>query len=344
MAPQDSASKFCTQCGSTIIAGNRFCTQCGNPVATKTVPPPEPVRVVEATTPPRQAVIAGTPTTVPVEESAARPQSPPIFVEIPAPPQEPTPAETAGHASVPEPVPNTFPILTSTPEVNDSGPSEPERAKSREQKRSRRLPALVALAALCVLGAGGFWWHTSHSKATLPSDAAVPAPTTTAATPIPTLTPAPDSISATNNTVVTDKPSAANPGGAVAETEPQPRPIPSKIAIAKPRVDAGDRSSADVPVASNKRDSTARQPQPPPHEPVPATPTSGTLHYTGPPVRYGESVTFANLPPDRLKFTFDHQSWQPLISRQANGTKTLSLRSLSQVEQPHCDVGWEILK
>jgi len=60
-------------------------------------------------------------------------------------------------------------------------------------------------------------------------------------------------------------------------------------------------------------------------------------------VQYGETVTFFNLPPARLRFTFDHKSWQPLISRQRDGTQKLTLRSLSQREQTSCDVSWEIV-
>jgi hypothetical protein len=77
---------------------------------------------------------------------------------------------------------------------------------------------------------------------------------------------------------------------------------------------------------------------------APALPTAGTLHYYGPPLRFGQTVVFAGLPGGRLKFTFDHQSWSPLIARQPDGTQKLTLRSLKQGEQTQCDVGWEIIK
>ena len=87
------------------------------------------------------------------------------------------------------------------------------------------------------------------------------------------------------------------------------------------------------------------KPRPSPmHVTVPALPTAGTLHYYGPPVRFGQTVVFAGLPGGRLKFTFDHQSWSPLIARQLDGTQKLTLRSLKQGEQTQCDVGWEIIK
>jgi len=62
-------------------------------------------------------------------------------------------------------------------------------------------------------------------------------------------------------------------------------------------------------------------------------------------VRYGESIVFPNLPHDRLRFTFDHQSWQPLISHQPDGTQQLTLISIRHgEEQTYCDVGWEIVR
>ena len=84
---------------------------------------------------------------------------------------------------------------------------------------------------------------------------------------------------------------------------------------------------------------TAPVPIPPQPEPL-----SGVLHYTGSPVPFGGTVVFANLPGDRLSFTFDHQAWQPLISRQPDGTQKLTLRSLKQGEQTQCDVEWKAIK
>jgi hypothetical protein len=73
-----------------------------------------------------------------------------------------------------------------------------------------------------------------------------------------------------------------------------------------------------------------------------ATPRSGTLRYTGPPVQYGGIVAFSGLPAGRLRFSFDHQAWQPLISRQPDGSQTLRLRSLQHTEQTKCKVQWEV--
>jgi uncharacterized protein len=84
---------------------------------------------------------------------------------------------------------------------------------------------------------------------------------------------------------------------------------------------------------------TAPRPSAPPSEP-----SSGILHYTGPPVPFGGTVVFTSLSGDRLSFIFDHQAWQPLISRQPDGTQKLTLRSLKQGNQTQCDVEWKVIK
>jgi len=87
-----------------------------------------------------------------------------------------------------------------------------------------------------------------------------------------------------------------------------------------------------------------KAPAAPPLTSAPASQTEGVLHYSGPPVRFGETVVFSNLPGGRLRFTFDQQSWQPLISRQPNGSQKLTLRSLKRENQVQCDVHWEIVQ
>jgi len=63
-----------------------------------------------------------------------------------------------------------------------------------------------------------------------------------------------------------------------------------------------------------------------------------------PPVPFGGTVVFTSLSGDRLSFIFDHQAWQPLISRQPDGTQKLTLRSLKQGNQTQCDVEWKVIK
>jgi hypothetical protein len=55
-------------------------------------------------------------------------------------------------------------------------------------------------------------------------------------------------------------------------------------------------------------------------------------------------VVFDDLPGARLKFTFDHEAWQPIIARQPNGTQRLILRSIKPGMQTQCDVKWEIIQ
>jgi hypothetical protein len=85
----------------------------------------------------------------------------------------------------------------------------------------------------------------------------------------------------------------------------------------------------------------------PPMKPQISTPipsTSGMLHYSGPAVGYGGTVVFSNLPGERLRFTFDQQSWQPLIAHLPDGTQKLTLLSLKKGSQVQCDVHWEIAR
>lgn len=373
----------CTKCGFPVIAGKRFCAQCGQFVAKASPPlesaaaftekaaptPPnpseptqvyilghkvkldDPVSVVEehaplarVDMPPQVPGVAGSPAAALVDEPAAGRQPPPMVVERPVPPQEePEPAASPIGASAPKPVATVRPVPTLTPKANDFAAPNSVDATSPIPISSWRLPALVAVAALCTsLGAmaGGFWWHTTHGKATLPS-VAVLTPATVA-----TPTPAPGSATAANGAVVSDRPTAAKPRGAVAKAGPPPLPVPPKSVIKALRVNVGDKAPRDMPVASLKMGSAVSRPQPPSREPtVPATPTSGKLHYSGPPVHYGESIVFPKLPPNMLRFTFDHQSWRPLISRRPDGTQTLTLTSIRQGEgQTQCDVGWEILR
>jgi len=74
---------------------------------------------------------------------------------------------------------------------------------------------------------------------------------------------------------------------------------------------------------------------------TPSAATSGVLRYSGPPVPFNGRVTFEKLPAARLKFTFDHDAWQPIISRQADGSQTLVLVSLKHGLQSRCEVQWE---
>jgi hypothetical protein len=81
-----------------------------------------------------------------------------------------------------------------------------------------------------------------------------------------------------------------------------------------------------------------------PAQPPPAQqPVTGMLHYQGPPVPYGGTVVFDNLPKARLKFSFDATAWRMVIRINPDGTKKVILSSLKQGFQSTCDLGWQIV-
>jgi hypothetical protein len=73
-------------------------------------------------------------------------------------------------------------------------------------------------------------------------------------------------------------------------------------------------------------------------------PTSGVLCNSNTvQVRQNEELVFKDLPGNRLKFTFDHDVWTPIIHRQANGLQTLVMRSIQPGIQTECNIRWEII-
>ena len=94
-------------------------------------------------------------------------------------------------------------------------------------------------------------------------------------------------------------------------------------------------------VGANYRGTAAAQT---PAQPPPARqPATGMLHYQGPPVPYGGTVVFDNLPKARLKFSFDGTAWRMVIKINPDGTKKVILTSLKQGFQSTCDLGWEVI-
>jgi len=190
---------------------------------------------------------------------------------------------------------------------------------------------------LLLLGGAGLWFYTTkggfHSPPTVqvastpdpvPAPVAAPAPSTTPEVPPPN----PDFA----------KPEVAPPNPDFAKNDRVPQP-----AVDRPTRNAAPRPRPAAPQAP----APAPPPQPEPVTPRPAvkasSPTSGVLHAAVEVAQNGE-VVFENLPPGRLKFTYDHTAWQPTIHRQANGTQTLVMRSLKPGMQRSCDVQWEIVQ
>jgi uncharacterized OB-fold protein len=316
--PPAAFKQFCTKCGSPVISGKRFCIQCGQPVTAVTTP-------METTA---------------TSTSAEAVQKTPNFLA-------PFPVVTAA-AVVPESIADAGPVLTTSPQVDESV-SGLSASKAAVQKISWRIPVLVAGVVACVLGIAitGVWLHISRAK---PVPALPPPPVATGIASQST-PPVAGGGAASN-----DKPSAAMPSGTEGaapghqEHEQQQHAVrPPLSAGNEPGVAAGNKGSSEVTTATIPKSSPIGQSEalhtrPSPEAAIaPAPRSSGTLHYSGTPVRYGEDIVFPNLPGARLRFTFDHQLWQPLISRQPDGTQKLTLRSLKQGEQAQCDVGWEII-
>jgi TonB family protein len=69
--------------------------------------------------------------------------------------------------------------------------------------------------------------------------------------------------------------------------------------------------------------------------------TSGALCNGMVEVPQNGELVFNNLPGGRLKFTFDHDAWHPIIHRQPDGTQTLVMRSIKPGIQTKCDIRWE---
>lgn len=323
----------CTQCGFAIPVGKRFCMKCGKAVGQ----------------------IASVPASSVTAES--RPVASQLHAQINSPANSVTPPPVS---RLREGISSQFPpnagiSAPQAPAVREAeevyAPASVSEQRRAQPRSTEKLPPLTppkarlgkgqariwlltgASVALVAIVAVGVWFFVLHGKwpgltaSTQRSNAEAPITSPTAVTP----------------------PTAAKPSAAAPVAAPQP---------AMASQTGGATNSAQPPPARNVSSiqSHPAMPLPPPTqktstqlaaEPTPAllsppaVPHSGDLHYTGHPIHFGEVVTFAHLPGGRLRFVFDHQSWQPLISRQSDGTQTLSLRSLKHADQTQCDVQWE---
>jgi|HubBroStandDraft_1064217.scaffolds.fasta_scaffold29990_2 serine/threonine protein kinase len=75
---------------------------------------------------------------------------------------------------------------------------------------------------------------------------------------------------------------------------------------------------------------------------IPKAPTSGVLSCAGRPVGPRGEVVFDDLPPGKLKFTWDRASWLLLVGKGAAGNKQLTLAPRHPGVPPTCQVRWEI--
>jgi hypothetical protein len=71
---------------------------------------------------------------------------------------------------------------------------------------------------------------------------------------------------------------------------------------------------------------------------------SGMLHYNGNSVPYGGTVTFDDLPKERLKFSYDKTAWRIIVRLNADGTKKVILNSIKPGLQTSCNLGWQVVE
>jgi hypothetical protein len=116
-----------------------------------------------------------------------------------------------------------------------------------------------------------------------------------------------------------------------------PRPVPQD----PPPVTPQPKIVPVVPSPQPPQPQYVPRPAPQPVAP-PAAPTSGNLHYQGPPVPRGGAVIFDRLPQARLRFFYDRNSWGLTIKPNPDGTKKLILYSLREGLQSKCDVQWQV--
>lgn len=250
---------------------------------------------------------------------------------------------------VPKPVTEYNPPPVRPSEANDSVSSrgfaanvpDPIATFAPASSKSWVNPAIIvsALVLLLALAASAVWFYVSHVRARHIQTSAIGS----SAQPL-------TAANSSSPSGANDKPSAATPLviQQYVQTPPeQAQPVLPKSQSAGSVRKLQNPPASPVPVQRSnavvpKNPAGSLQNAAP--APAPSAPTSGVLHYSGPPVPYGGTVVFINLPSERLSFTFDHQSWQPLISRQPDGTQKLTLRSLRQGEQTQCDVEWKVIK
>jgi len=352
----EPAPQLCAYCGNKIPAGKRFCGKCGKPVAPllEDFPAavPEPARDMMTPLPvessiPQQAI----------EETIASPE-PKAEEALPvAAIAAAIPAEQ--RADAPQPVLTKMAVASEGPSSETPADRLPLPGKSRGRdfdvappyKPASSVPwqkyglGLAAAVVVIAAAATGFWLYRRHVAAIAvqqaAAKAAAPAPQT-APTPVPT-----NSNSQQEQTPPSPVVNSAQKPSAGQSTATQPVSSQGHAQIASSKPPAPSTASLahlqppSASVAHPHNEAVATAPSPIVNTPAPHS--SGTLHYSGPPVPYGGVIVFSNLRGGRLRFVYDRSSWQALISRQPDGSQTLTLRSLQHADQSRCDVQWEAL-
>lgn len=345
-APLASPLRICSRCGSPILENKRFCSHCGNAYSAA-------ARLAEPKAPTSPDLALSTHTVASATVAAVVPEAgemPTVLAMSESVPAARTPEadRLATTVVTNEPV---APAIAAAPAVTTrvAAPAFPELAlpaESSKNRASKEVRLIVASVLLVLVAVGGTLWlfrgRAGMTKPLAPAAAVSSAPRS------------PDAP-ASAPTKEADAPNAQIvPSDAAAKSSAlKPLPAQGLGTTASPAVPAAGRLAiADVspsPVGprGSKLADHLQLPPTPAAVTTPAVPISsrsGTLHYTGPPVAHGGVVVFSGLPSGRLRFTFDHQAWQPLISHQPDGTQILTLRSLGHSEQTQCDVRWEVVQ
>jgi zinc-ribbon domain len=289
-----------------------FCTACGATVAEGT----------------RFCVKCGQPVghAAPLPTAQTTVFMPPPVTPPPVTPPSPPPAVAEAPRWTPPPPPPPPPPPFMQPPL----PQPPEVQPVRQGPGAGLWIGIFGI--LLLLGGAGLWLYTTRGPGAHGVLTARDTPTA-----VPTVSPEPAQPTPTPTSTFVPAPTP-NPESEVIPPNPDQAPK--------------DAAPTPTPAGPSRRPAQPRSqptPQPPPQpDPEPVQPrvarqTSGVLHASVEVALNGE-VVFENLPGGRLKFTFDHSAWQPTISRQANGTQTLVMRSLKAGIQRTCDVRWEIIQ
>lgn len=347
----DPAKKYCSKCGRPVVNGRRFCGGCGRPAAPSAAAS-EPERV------PIETALSSGSSSPTVCDASVAPTASATLLESAEPnpiPEEPTLISgCAAHdfpprPPAPRPGPSTpSPLVISASSEPVAGPDSISTPSANRGFLSNRWVQVAAGVVVVALSTAGVLVYKHHREArgVPPSPQTSPA----AANSAPAATPgvaepesarpagslplrASDTDVHSSGAVPAPHPSIATPAVAV---PPKPSPAVTKPVVPQPRTEALVARD-EIPVNSG----VARASTPALVEP--SHPRSGTLHYAGSPVHFGEVVVFQNLPNQRLRFIYNRSGWQAFISRKSDGTQTLTLRSLLHTEQAQCDVQWEMV-
>jgi hypothetical protein len=215
-----------------------------------------------------------------------------------------------------------------------SAPPAPASLPVTSGQSNRKIGVAIAIAAVVLLVVGGARaWHVyAHRGGASP----VGAQQTTANLPAQNANPGAGAALGQET-----KPSAGTPAPKVPSTPQMPNnPAPPPELQPRAPVQDSDQSRHGDPAAPTP----VFHPAPTPFPAQPAPNHSGVLHYQGPPVPYGGTVVFDNLPKARLRFFFDSAAWRLTIKLNPDGTKRVTLVSLKQGSQPNCELGWEIVE